>query len=137
MPAGLADVDICNMALSQLGLSNLIQSINPPDQSSQAQALAFWFPKCLDEAVQSAPWSFAYFFTNLVQEPVPSTTGPQLGYAAPGWQYSYQFPSDCLQPIAVTTLEGSRYGPQFWTGYWWPSVGMTLSLPKIPYQVMQ
>lgn len=130
-------VDVANMALSALGISSQIQSLTPPDQSNQAQVMSFWYPKCRDELQQSAPWKFCYNFINLVQEPVPSPTGPQDGYAAPGWQYSYQYPGDCLQPIAVTTIAGQRYGPQFWLGYWWPTVGMTLTIPKIPYKVME
>jgi hypothetical protein len=137
MSIGLQDVDICNMAMGNLGISVTIQSINPPDQTNQAQVCAFWYPKCRDQLMQSAPWNFGYTNINLVQEPVPSPTGPQLGYAAPGWQYSYQYPEDCLQPIAVTTLAGSRFGPQFWLGYWWPSVGMTLTIPKIPYKISE
>jgi hypothetical protein len=137
MSAGLQDVDIANMALDHLGISIMVQSLNPPDQTLQANRMAFWYPKCRDQCIQSAPWNFAYWNTNLVQEPVPSSTGPQLGYAAPGWQYSYQYPGDCLQPIAVTTIAGQRFGPQFWLGYWWPSVGMTLTIPKIPFKVAE
>lgn len=133
----LADVDIGNMALGHLGVSYTVQSLTPPDNSTQAQTIAFWYPKCRDQLLQSAPWNFSYNNINLVQEPVPASTGPQLGFAAPGWQYSYQYPTDCLQPVAVTTLAGSRFGPQFWLGYWWPSVGMTLTIPKIPYKVAE
>jgi hypothetical protein len=135
--ATIADVTICNMALSHLGISVTIQSINPPDQTNPANVCAFWYPLCRDELMQSAPWNFGYTNTNLVQEPVPSVTGPQLGYAAPGWAYSYQYPNDCLQPIAVVTLAGQRFGPQYWLGYWWPSFGMTLTIPKIPYKVAE
>lgn len=137
MSAGLSDVDIWNMSLGHLGISRRVQSLNPPDQTPEGNSGAFWYPKCRDQLLQSAPWNFSYTFINLVQEPVPAPTGPQLGFAAPGWQYSYQYPGDCLQPIAVTTLAGSRFGPQFWLGYWWPSVGMTLTIPKIPYKVME
>lgn len=137
MSAGLSDTDIWNMGLGHLGISVTAQSINPPDNTNQAQVGAFWYSKCRDQLLQSAPWNFAYTNINLVQEPVPSPTGPQQGYAAPGWQYSYQYPGDCLQPIAVTTLAGQRFGPQFWLGYWWPSVGMTLTIPKIPFKVAE
>lgn len=125
------------MALSHLGISLTVQSLNPPDNTPQASAVAFWYSKCRDELLQSAPWKFAYNVINLVQEPVPSITGPQLGFAAPGWHYSYQYPGDCLQPVAVTTLAGQRFGPQFWLGYWWPTVGMTLTIPKIPFKVVE
>jgi hypothetical protein len=123
------------MAISHLGISNQIQSLEPPDQTNQAQIAAFWYPKCRDELLQSAPWNFAYNDLALVQEPLPSQTGPQFGYAAPGWRYSYQYPGDCLQPIAVTTIAGQRFGPQFWTGYWWPSAAITPTIPKIPYRI--
>lgn len=137
MSSGLSYVTYCNMALSHLGISNQIQSLTPPDQSNQASVCNLWYPICRDELLQTAPWNFAYQYVNLVQEPMPSVTGPQQGLAAPGWQYSYQYPSDCLQPVAVTTLAGARYGPQFWLGYWFPMAGMTLTIPKIPFKVMQ
>jgi hypothetical protein len=133
----LADVDIWNMALGHLGISVQVSSLSPPDQNPQGVAGAFWYPKCRDQLLQSAPWNFADTNINLVQEPVPSTTGPLLGYAAPGWPYSYQYPNDVLQPLCVTTLAGQRNGPQFWLGYWWPSFGMTLAIPKIPFKVVE
>lgn len=133
----LSETDICNMAMGHLGISVTINSITPPDQTAQAQIASFWYPKCRDQLLQSAPWNFCDTNINLVQEPVPAPLGPQQGYAAPGWQYSYQYPNDCLQPLQVTTLAGQRFGPQFWLGYWWPSVGMTLTIPKIPYKVVE
>lgn len=133
----LADVDIANMALGHLGISITIQSLSPPDQTIQAQTCAFWYPICRNELLQSAPWNFADTDALLVQEPVPSTIGPQLGFAAPGWRYSYTYPNDCLQPLCITTLAGQRFGPQFWLGHWWPQAGMTLTIPKIPYKVME
>lgn len=135
--SALADVDIWNMALGHLGISAYANSIDNPDNSPQAQAGAFWYPKCRDQLLQSAPWNFADTFVNLAQEPVPAQTGPQVGYAAPGWAYSYQYPGDVLQSLQVTTLAGMRYGPQFWLGYWWPSFGATLTIPKIPYKVTE
>lgn len=139
MPAytPVADVDIASMAAAHLGISILIQSLTPPDNSPQAKAMAFWYPKCRDELLQSAPWNFADTYTNLVQEPVPSSTGPQMGYAAPGWPFSYQYPNDVLQAIAVTNIAGQRFGPQFWVNYWWPYTGMQLTIPKFPFKIME
>lgn len=137
MGAGLADVDIWNMALGHLGISARASSIQAPDNTAQAREGAFWYPKCRDQLLQSAPFDFAYTNTNMVQEPIPSPTGPQQGFAAPGWQYSYQYPGDALQIINVTTVSGQRYGPQFWLGYWWPSLGMSLTIPKIPFKVAE
>lgn len=128
-----ADVDVWNMALSHLGISVQAQSLTPPDNSIQAQTGAFWFPKCRDQLLQNAPWQFAYTFIALAQEPLPSVSPIQ---AAPGWPYSYQYPSDCLQPIAVTTAAGQRFSSQLWSGYWNPSIAPR-ALPKIPYKVAE
>lgn len=125
------------MALGHLGISITVQSLNPPDPNLQGQVGAFWYPKCRDQLLQSAPWNFADTNVNLVQEPVPAPLGPQLGNAAPGWPYSYQYPNDVLQPLQVTTIAGQRYGPQFWLGYWFPYTGITLTIPKIPYKIVE
>ncbi len=135
--AALADVDIANMGLSYLGISTQLQALT--DQSEQAKACAFWYPKCLAELLQMAPWSFAY--TNIVLASDPSLAGASgtIGgtYAFPGWPYAYVYPNDCLQAIAVTTYAGQRLGPAFWSNWWWPISGMTYAIPKIPYKIVQ
>ena len=136
MPAivALADVDLCNMALSHLGISNGIISLNPPDQSLAGQTCAFWYPKSRNFVLQSAPWNFAYTYTTLASDAsnVPNTT-----YAFPGWRYAYQMPNDCLQPIAVVTQSGIRFGAQFWSNWWWPYPSHNFALPKIPFKIFE
>lgn len=129
----LADVDIGNMALSHVGLSSVVQSLLQPT-TAEEQAVALWYPKCRDQLLQSAPWNFADTVVALAQEPIPDSSGPLLGNAAPGWRYSYQYPTDCLQPLMVTTAAGLRYGPEFWLGYW---TGMIPTIPKVPFKVME
>jgi hypothetical protein len=135
----LADVDVCNMGLSHLGISTQIQSINPPDNTEQAKLAAFWYPKSRDQLLKSAPWDFAY--TSVVLQTDPSLAGASgtIGgtYAFPGWPYAYVYPNDCLQAIAVTTYAGQRLGPAFWSSWWWPTSGFTYSIPKIPYKIVQ
>jgi hypothetical protein len=120
----LADVDICNMALSHLSMSQGIQSIDPPDQSEQAKVCAFWYPKMRNWLLREAPWNFAYVNQVLASD---ATTFP-------GWAYAYQYPDDCLELIAITTQYGLRFGQTFWSTYWWPQSG---GIPKIPTKVVQ
>lgn len=125
--ASLSDVDHCNMALSHLSISATVQSINPPDQTPYAQACAFWYPKMRNWLLRMAPWNFAY-----VNQALASDTTK-----FPGWAYAYQYPNDCLELIAVTTQYGQRFGPQFWSSFWWPQSPMTGAIPKIPSKVVQ
>ena len=122
----LADVDICNMALSHLGLSQQIQSIDPPDQSPQAAALAFWYPKMRNWLLRSAPWNFAYVSQILASDAT----------VFPGWAYAYQYPNDCLQMVAVTTSAGLRFGNSYWNN-WWNHGPFDSCIPKIPFKVVQ
>lgn len=130
----LADVDICNMALSHLGLSVTIASLNPPDPTAAGNACGLWYAKSRNFMLQSAPWNFAYTYTTLASDAsnVPGTT-----YAFPGWRYAYQMPNDCLQPIAVVTQSGLRFGAQFWNNWWWPYPSQNFALPKIPFKIFQ
>jgi hypothetical protein len=116
------------MALSHLGISQGIQSINPPDQSANAAACAFWYPKMRNWLLQSAPWDFADVCITLASDPT----------VYPGYAYAYQYPNDCLQAMAVTTEYGQRFGQSFWSSWWGgfqsPVFG---GIPKIPYKVVQ
>lgn len=127
--ASLAEVDICNMSLSHLSLSQTVQSIDPPDNSPQAQACAFWYPKMRNWLLRMAPWNFAD-----VNQALPTDTTTY-----PGWPYGYQYPADCLQLIAVTTQYGLRYGAQYWSNFWTNFAGLPYLgfLPKVPSKVVQ
>lgn len=137
MPAvtALADVDICNMGLGLIGITNTIQSLNPPDPGSeQAKACAFHYPKARDWLQTAAPWNFCYTWVALAAD---GSNVPGTSYAAPGWAYAYQYPTDCLQPVALCTALGLRYGPVYWSNYWFSQSGINRVMPKVPYQVMQ
>lgn len=132
----LAEVDIANMGLSYLGISTQIQSFSDPNEV--AKACGFWYPKCRDQLLQLAPWPFAY--TSIALASDASVAGGGIvgtTMAFPGWRYAYQYPNDCLQAIAVTTIAGQRVGAAAWSNYWWPTSGMTYAIPKIPYAIVQ
>jgi hypothetical protein len=130
----LVDADIANMAMSHLGIATKIASLNPPDQTIQAQQCAFHLPKIRDWMVQSAPWKFAYKYQALVSD---ASNVPGTRFAFPGYLYAFQYPNDCLHPIAVTTAMGLRFGPAYWSNYWFPYMGLNRVIPKIPFEVLQ
>ncbi|MDB6107835.1 MAG: hypothetical protein JWO52_7834 [Gammaproteobacteria bacterium] len=129
----LAEVDISNMALSNLGISIGIQSFN--DKTAEAKACAFWYPKARDQLLKSAPWNFAYLAQSLASD--GSNVAGTL-FAYPGWRYAYQYPNDCLQAIAVTTVYGQRMGQYYWASYWgYPYAQGLNAFPKIPFRIVQ
>jgi hypothetical protein len=129
-----SSIDICNQAVGNLGISVQIQSIEPPDQTAQANACAFWYPKVRDTCLQSAPWNFADTNEILVQEVANSNSEI---VAMPGYAYSYTYPNDVLQPIAVTTIAGQRSGSYIWSNWWNPYIGVTIDIPKIPFKLVE
>jgi hypothetical protein len=125
-----SEVFVCNMALSRLGIDQRIASINPPDQSKAAVNCAFWYPACRDKILTDAPWDFAR--TSTVLAPDTVTTFP-------GWNYAYQYPSNCLRAVAVMTSHGNRVGVDYWAGWFWPeqfSGNAGFAIPKVPFQVI-
>lgn len=84
-------LDICNLALSQLGDSATVSSINPPEGSAQADHCARFYPLARDSLLEMHDWSFATRRALLVQ----------LDNTVTQWAYCYAAPSDMLNPIAV------------------------------------
>lgn len=130
----LVDVDIANLALGLLGISNGITSLDPPDKTEQAKAAAFHLPKIRDWLLQSAPWNFADTYIALAAD---ASNVPGTQFAYPGWRYAYQYPNDCLQPVAISTQAGLRFGPLYFTNHFRLGTGVNFAVPKIPYKIFQ
>lgn len=129
----LSEVDIANMALSNLGIAIGIQSFN--DKTAEAKACAFWYPKVRDQLLRSAPWNFAYGYQILASD---GSQVPGTNFAYPGWGFAYQYPNDCLQAVAVTTQYGMRFGRYYWGCHWGYPYGQTWpGTPKIPFIIAQ
>ena len=86
-----SDVDICNLALAQLGDSASVQSINPPDQSAQAAHCARFYPVARDALLEMHTWGFA-----TVRVPLAQVANP-----FPQWQYAYATPADALNYLEI------------------------------------
>lgn len=117
-------VDIANMALYRVGSSIRITSLDESVEKSEAVRQAgFWYPIVRDQVIASAPWGFARKSVALAA--VADTTFP-------GWQFVYQYPTDCIQAVAVCDAGGLR-SSSFWLSWWgWPT---SFIAPKVPFQV--
>lgn len=86
-----SQVDVCNLALSNLGDSATVASIDPPEGSAQAEHCARFYPIALATLLESHDWSFTLRRAALTEVTNPSTT----------WAYAYAFPSAMVRPVAV------------------------------------
>lgn len=86
-------VDICNMALSRLGDEANISSINPPDDSVQANYCDTFYPLALKFALDRHNWRFATrrFTLNIRTNEAPDE-----------WRYCFGMPSDMVNLIRIS-----------------------------------
>ncbi len=84
-------IDICNQALSHLGDSATVASIDPPEGSVQAEHCARFYPLARDALIELHNWSFATRRATLAQVANPSTT----------WAYAYAQPINTINLLAV------------------------------------
>ncbi len=83
---GESETSICNLALSHLGHSISIASLD--ERSTEARACSLWYMRCRDELLRSFPWPFAITQADLaLVEETPD--GPE-------WAYTYTAPTDVL-----------------------------------------
>lgn len=106
-------VQICNMALSRIGVSKPIASLD--EASNEARQCSLWYEQCRDEVLQAYPWKFARKVAAL----------QETGDAHPGWEYSFAYPNDCLTTLKLTDDAGDRI-----------ATSATSSLLKIAYDVV-
>lgn len=86
-----SEVDICNLALGNLGDAANLQSISPPDGSAQADHCARFYPIARDALLEMHHWGFASKRVALAQLANPVTQ----------WTYCYAQPTDLIDTIAV------------------------------------
>lgn len=92
-----SEVDICNLALANLGDAANLQSINPPDGSAQADHCSRFYPIARDALLEMHDWGFAMKRAALAQLANPTTE----------WAYCYAQPTDLLNTIAVMAPDAS------------------------------
>lgn len=84
-------VDICNLALSHLGDTGTVASIDPPEGSAQSEHCARFYPIARDTMLEMHPWNFATRRATLALLDVPTWT----------WEYAYSLPSNTVKVLSV------------------------------------
>lgn len=104
----MTSVDICNVALSYLGDTATVSSIDPPEGSAQAQHCARFYPIALNLMLDMHNWNF---ITTRAYLAVVSTCYFER------WEYVYAMPSAVANIISV--LPKCMY-PTDWfiEGFW-------------------
>lgn len=82
-------VEICNLALSNIGNSRSINSLN--EASKEADQCSLHYENCRDTVLSDFDWNFA---TKRVA--LADTANPP-----PDWQYAYRYPTDCMRIIEI------------------------------------
>lgn len=90
-------VAICNLALSNIGESAKVTSIDPSDGSAQATHCARFYPIARDSLLEMKAWSFASRRATLTQ----------VEHTLKEWDYAYALPSDVLSVTAVQGAENA------------------------------
>lgn len=92
-------IDICNLALSRLGDSATVASIDPPEGSQQAEYCAQFYPIARDSLLEMHEWKFATRRASLALRDLPAWN----------WQYVYAVPTQCIKIISVLPEHASIY----------------------------
>ena len=81
-----SEVEVCNIALGAIGAKSLITDLDPT-QGTEERHCALFFNATREMVLRDKDWPFARKTIALVQ----LTDDP-----IPGWDYRYQYPTDCL-----------------------------------------
>jgi hypothetical protein len=81
-------MDICNMALSNLGCESIVSL---ESNSESAKLLLLRYDSCLKEVLREFPWSFARASTQLAI----------LNEDYYGFGYAYQYPNNCVKVLKL------------------------------------
>ena len=92
-----SDVEICNLALSHLGDTANVTSIDPPEGSAQAEHCSRFYPVARGMLIEAHDWSWATRRISLT--PLVATVVP--------WAYAYGKPNLMIRAIAVLDPEAS------------------------------
>jgi len=109
-------VDICNLALSYLGDTATVASVDPPEGSAQAQHCARFYPMALNLLLETHRWNF-------ITKRAYLAVVQNCYFDA--WRFAYALPSDALNVISVLpkALYPADYFRNALANYWggiWP-----------------
>lgn len=110
-------VDIANMALSRIGNSQRISSLD--EASLQAEQCSLFYEHARDFVLRDYPWGFATAFVELAQVEI----NPD-----PRFQYAYAQPQDCLKIRGI--VNQAFAGADIWYCHNLPRI------PRVEYRVV-
>jgi len=120
-------VDVCNLALAEIGNRSSVSSVFPPDNSAQAQTAALFFQPKMQMLLRAANWDFARRQLVATQLKAVMINGQVSANPPPQpFLYEYAWPADCLrarfimptippQAGGVPLTTGQAVAP--WAGY--------------------
>jgi len=117
--SGAGQVDVYNLALSRLDLSQRVQSLT--EQTPQAGYCNAFYDRARKVVLEQCYWSFATQAGALALLLDQQTLINPSQILYPGWRFIYSRPAGTLKAQAVTTSLGLRAFPHL--GYWWGSQG--------------
>lgn len=100
--AATAEVDIYNMALSALGTTSSVATVD--EDSREAEQCSIWYEPVRDQIFRAAPWPRLTGFKRLAlsverdQDEDWVATDPD-----PKWQFAYALPADYIRPRYLNT----------------------------------
>jgi hypothetical protein len=92
----ISDIQICNMALSRIGVTQPIASL--AEASNEARICSLWYDLCRKSILRAFQWKFARKISPL----------QLISLTVPGWEYVYRYPNDCINAIKVTDSGSDR-----------------------------
>lgn len=92
-----SEVEICNRAIGRVGVDQLIESLDDPN--NRARNCKLQYEPCRDEVLSDFPWNFAQACVALALV---------ANVSVPGWRYVYRYPNACMKAHRVTGPDGTR-----------------------------
>lgn len=102
-----SEVGVYNLALNAVGERSNVSS--PTENSRQAEVCSLWFETVRNHILSAAPWPEATTFDYLAEVSEQDDDEWTSGEPAPGFQFAYALPSDCLRPRHLSTFERFLY----------------------------
>lgn len=91
-------VQICNLALINIGERGTIASIDPPEGSTNAEYVASYYPLARDSLLEMHTWSFASRRKKIAEVTNLSST----------WNFCYATPIDLLSAVSVLAYDATN-----------------------------
>jgi len=117
-------VDICNLALANLGDVADITSLDPPEGSAQAERCAQFYPLAVSTLLEAHEWGFATKREALV---------PYSENSRDNWRFAYAMPARCIRIIDINDGPFPQRPPEFAKSRYDYEIGLNASGQKCLY----